>query len=241
MLTQPQLETRNWVNTRNTALSSLSHADAALLAPHLQLVELPRDHRLERKGRPCEYVYFIDRGAACVFSEDLGGQGVEVGMVGREGIVGVAALLGAKQHAYDTQMLAPGAARRAPISAVREAMDDSPSLRRVLNGYVRRFLLQTMRTAQVNARATLEMRLARWLLMMHDRVDGDEHHMTHERLASVLGVRRAGVSVAAKKLERADIVLLHRGSIVIRDRAQLEESSGGTYGASDRLARAAAM
>ncbi|HYD73987.1 MAG TPA: Crp/Fnr family transcriptional regulator [Candidatus Binatia bacterium] len=232
MLTQVQTDTR--ANSQNAILAKLGGGDLALIAPHLQLVDLPRDQRLERRGRACEYVYFIERGLACTIADDIGGHGVEIGMIGREGFVGVSAMLDAAHSAHDVQMLAPGAARRAPAAAVRELLEESSVFRKVIQAYVHRLLLQVMREAQVNARATLEARLARWLLMMHDRVDGDELHLTHDRLATMLGVRRAGVSVAAKKLERGGIIMLHRGSIVVSDRKKLEESSAGTYSAFDK-------
>ncbi len=98
-----------------------------------------------------------------------------------------------------------------------------------------RQLMQVMREAQINARVTLEARLARWLLMMHDRVDGDELCLTHDRLAAMLGVRRAGISVTAKRLERNGVVQLRRGAIVVIDRTALEASSNGAYGRADRI------
>ena len=212
-------------------LSALSDADQSLLTPYLQAVELPREQRLERRGRPAEFVYFIERGVACMLSD---GHGVEVGMIGREGFVGVSAVLGATQCSHDVQVLAGGAARRVPASVMRAAMDDSQTLRKAMLGYVNQFMLMVMREAQINARVTLEARLARWLLMMHDRNEGDELRLTHDRLATMLGVRRAGVSVAAKKLERAGVMALHRGSIAIRSRDRLEECSAGAYGPQDR-------
>jgi len=234
LLSQAQLETPARVITQNAVLAELGEDDLALIAPYLQLVELAREQRLERRGRPLEYVHFIERGIACGISDDLGGHGVEIGMIGREGVVGIQALLGGGCSPHDVQMLTPGAARRAPAARVREAMDDSASFRRAICSYVHNFLLQVMRAAQVNARATLESRLARWLLMMHDRVEGDELHVTHDKLASMLGVRRAGVSVAAKKLERSGVILLHRGAIMIQDRNALEENAHGAYGRADR-------
>ncbi len=213
-------------HTRNSILLALSDADSALLAPHLQLVELPREQRLERRGRVADHVYFIERGVACATAGD---GGVEVGMIGREGVVGVPTLLGAQLSPYDVQMITPGTARRTSVAAIRDAMNQSPSFRNAIGQYVLKLLLQVMREAQSNARATLDARVVRWLLMMHDRVDGDELHLTHERLAALLGVRRAGVSVAAKKLERTGVIALHRGAIVVRDRKRLEDGSAGAY------------
>ena len=221
----------------NGVLATLSAADAGFLTPHLQLVDLPREQRLERRGRSAEFVYFIERGVACTMADDVGGHGVEIGMIGREGFVGVSAALGAPHSPYDVQMLAPGSARRISANVLRDAMNERPALRDAVMLYVHRFVLQAMREAQINARATLEARLSRWLLMMHDRLEGDELHLTHDRLATMLGVRRAGVSVAAKKLERGGIIMLHRGSIMVCDRKKLEESSAGAYGGLDRPAQ----
>jgi CRP-like cAMP-binding protein len=220
----------------NVILSGLNAADASLLAAYLQHVELTRDQRLERRGRPADFVYFLDRGVACTLADEKAGHGVEIGMIGREGFVGVGAVLGATHSAFDVQLLTAGSARRIAAVALREAMDASATLRQNVLSYVHAFTLQVMREAQTNARMTLEARLARWLLMMHDRVEGDELQLTHDRLAGMLGVRRAGVSVAAKKLERSGIILLHRGAILIQDRKRLEDSSAGAYAAADRQA-----
>jgi CRP-like cAMP-binding protein len=231
-LTQTDLVSSSALRKANAVLAALSDADATLLAPHMQAVELPREYRLERRGRPSDFVYFIDRGVACTLGAES--HGVEIGMIGPEGFAGVSAVMGASHSPHDVQMIAVGAARRVPADIVRDAMDRSSTLRAAMLGYVYSLLLQAMREAQINARATLEARLARWLLMMHDRVEGDELYLTHDRLAGMLGVRRAGVSVAAKKLERSGVIALHRGSIVIHDRANLEESCAGAYGALDR-------
>jgi CRP-like cAMP-binding protein len=219
------------LQTHNVVLSALSPADAARLAPHLQRVDLTRDQRLARPGRPADAVYFIERGLACTTGEDLA---VEIAMIGREGFVGVGAVLGATQCGYEVHVLAPGAAHRIATNDLRAAMDASATLRQIMLAYVHFFMLQVMREAQINARATLEARLARLLLVMHDRIDGDELHLTHDRLAAMLGVRRAGVSVAAKRLERAGVIALHRGAIIVRDRNRLEDASVGAYGALDR-------
>jgi CRP-like cAMP-binding protein len=237
LLTQAHAEIVTRVKTQNAVLSALSGDDAARLAPHLQLVDLTRDQRLKRRGRPTDFVYFIERGVACTTAEDIGVHGVEIGMIGREGYVGVGAVLGATPAAYDVQVLAPGTAHRIVVASLREAMNASATLRHAMLTYVHFFMLQVMREAQTNARATLEERLSRCLLMMHDRVEGDELHLTHDRLATMLGVRRAGVSVAAKKLERNGIIRLHRGAILIQDRNGLEQSSAGAYGALDKRAR----
>jgi CRP-like cAMP-binding protein len=221
---------------KNGVLSGLRSEDVALLAPHLQLLDLPRDHRLERRARTSDFVYFIERGVACAIVGESPGEGVEVGMIGREGFAGLAPVMGEVQSAYDTQMLAAGAAYRIPGAKMRDAMKARPSLQRAMHGYVYRFMLQAMRQAHVNARLCLDKRLVRWLLMMHDRVEGDDLQLTHDRLAALLGVRRAGVSVAAKKLERDGLISLHRGAIRIVERTRLEDACKDGYGPLDRQA-----
>lgn len=208
-----------------------------MLAPGLTLVDLTREQHLQRRGGAAEFVYFLEGGVACTFADDAGRHGVEIGMIGREGFAGVFAVLGATHNACDVYMQSPGAAHRISAAVLRAAMDESSALRQAMLDYVHEFLVHIMREAHINARATLEARLARLLLMMHDRLDGDELHLTHDRLASMLGVRRAGVSVAAKKLERGGVIALHRGSIMVRDRSKLEEGAGGVYGATDRVVR----
>lgn len=229
------------VNYTNNVLSALAPADASLLAPHLEVLDLPRGHYLERRGRETDFLYFLDRGVACAIADEPTGAGVEIAMIGPEGFVGMAAAMGAPRCAYSVQMLARGAASRVPRSVVHAAMNQRPSLRAVILDYVYRFMLQVVREAHVRARFKLEARLARWLLLFHDRVEGDELRVTHDTLASLLGVRRAGVSVAAKKLERDAILTLNRGAIVIQDRKSLEAASGGAYGGSDRAAIHAKM
>jgi hypothetical protein len=113
-------------------------------------------------------------------------------------------------------------------------MSDSPELRNVLLRYSQAFMIQTAHTALANGRAKLEERLARWLLMAHDRVNGDEVPLVHEFLALMLGVRRAGVTVALHMLEGQALIRASRGKIVVLDRQGLEEAANGLYGVPER-------
>jgi CRP-like cAMP-binding protein len=235
MLTLQSVETRSSPTFQNRLLSALSDADRALLAPCLQPVALPRDHRVERRGGPLEHVYFIESGIACVLPGGGTDAGVETGMIGREGLVGVPAVLGATHSSHDVRMMVSGTALRVPVAHVFAAMSGSMDLREKLYDYSHRLLLQAMREAYINARATLDVRLSRLLLKLHDRVDGKEISLTHERIAILLGVRRAGVSVALTSLERAGIISSRRG-VVIKVRDQLEARTGSAYGAQERAA-----
>lgn len=213
----------------NRVLSSLSQKDADLIVPALQQVDLPLRKQLESRNRRIDYVYFIDHGIASVVADGSGRGGIEIGIIGREGVTGLAVLMGADRSPHETYMQVGGAGWRVSAASLREVMSQSTSLHQVLlrNGYA--FTVQLAQTALANGRHKLEERLARWLLMAHDRVDGDELPLTHEFLALMLGVRRSGVTVALTILQREGMVRARRGGVVIIDRDGLEECANGAY------------
>ena len=131
-------------------------------------------------------------------------------------------------------MQAAGQGQCMKADALRKAIDKSVTLHRSLLRYVHNFLEQATRTAVANGRSKIEERLARWLLMADDRLDGPDLPLTHEFLAMMLGVRRPGVTVAIQELEREGVIARKRGHIVILDREALEKMSNGTYVAADR-------
>ena len=173
------------------------------------------------------------RGVASVVADASSMRSVEVGMVGREGVTGLGGVMGVSRSPYDTFMQVGGAGRRMPIEALRDAMNESSTLRNCVLHYAYAFSVQVAQSSLANARSKLEDRLARWLLLVHDRIDGDEVRLTHEFLATMLGVRRAGVSVAMKALESIGLVEMRRGLICILDRDGLIEHSNGAYGAAE--------
>jgi CRP-like cAMP-binding protein len=218
----------NWV------LAALSEREAPALASHLEAVELPARRTLERCGKFIEHVYFLDRGVAALSVDMKNLRPVSVGLIGREGLVGVARASGLRCSQWDTQMHVAGAGVRMCADAFERLLTDNPNLRTRVLRFAHALTLQAMSTARANARATLEERLVRWMLMVHDRSDGDEIQLTHEALSAMLGARRAGVSVAAKHLERQGMIALHRGSATVLDRSALESYCGGAYGAPER-------
>lgn len=218
----------------NLLINRMREDDLAALAGRLQPCTLEAGHVLERGGRPIEYAYFLTGGFACTLASSERHRGAAVGMIGSEGVVGGSVLLGVGVSAHDVQMQVAGAALRIRPQLLAELAEHRASLRQVLLRYMHDFLQQVMRTALINARETLDARLARWLLMAHDRVQGDRISVTHEAIAAMLGVRRAGVSTAVKCLEQQGYVALHRGAIVITDRKQLETSCNGAYAPQDR-------
>jgi CRP-like cAMP-binding protein len=213
----------------NRILSRLSVEDRGLLAPHLEAVDLPLRFPIEHSNRQINYIYFIESGFASVVVNGSGERGIEVGLIGREGMTGLAVVMAADTTPHETYMQLKGAGQRIAASRLREAIDQSASLRNILLRYAHAFLVQTAHTAMANGRSKIEERLARWLLMAHDRIERDELMLTHEFLAVMLGVRRPGVTVALNLLERSGLIRTERGVIFITDRQGLEEHSNGAY------------
>jgi CRP-like cAMP-binding protein len=216
---------------KNLVLASLASADYALLEPHLEPVDLPVRKFLERRGRPIKSVYFPSTGFASVVA-DGGTMPIEVGLIGREGATGIPIILGADRSEHDTFIQVAGEGHCVRTSALREAIDKSPTLHRILLRAANGFLNQATRTAVANGRAKIDERLARWLLMADDRVGGDLP-LTHEFLAMMLAVRRPGVTTAVRELERAGLISGKRGRITILDREGLEKRSRGHYAQAD--------
>lgn len=218
--------------TTNGILSRLSHPDLQRLESHLEHVNLPVGKRLERRNRKIEHIYFLERGVASVIADHIGDRGIEAGLLGREGMAGLSAVLGAERSAFETVMQLEGEALCMSATNLCAIVDESPSLRRSLLRFAYTFLVQVTSTALANGRANIEQRLARWLLMAHDRVDGNALPLTHELLALMLGVRRPGVSDALKLLENRGFIRTDRRAIIIHDRDGLKGLSKA-YGNSE--------
>jgi CRP-like cAMP-binding protein len=155
---------------------------------------------------PIRYVYFLDQGVASMLALLEGGGSVEVGMIGRDGMVGIHVLLGVETVTQECVVQIPGAGWRMEVAAFREAASESRPLSTALHRYIMAFLLQVSQTAACNASHQLDERLARWLLMTHDRTDGDQLPLTHDYLSLMLAVRRSGVTIAAGVLQKAGII-----------------------------------
>jgi CRP-like cAMP-binding protein len=215
--------------TCNHILSNLSASDFGLLESHLKSVDLPLRLLLEDRGKPIRHVYFVERGIVSVVANGQSKRTIEVGIIGPEGMTGFALVMGAQRAANQSYVQMSGAAQRIKATDLRLAIEQSVTLHRAFLNFCNSFANQTAQTALANGRSKIEERLARWLLMAHDRIDGDEMVLTHEFLSTMLGVRRAGVTEALNVLKRAGLVGLGQGVIAILDRAGLEKSSDGTY------------
>jgi CRP-like cAMP-binding protein len=215
---------------RNQVLAALSTSDCELLEPHLTSMAVKVRHVCEEPNKPIKHVYFMDEGIASVVAIGKNGKDIEVGIIGREGMTGLPIVMGNHRSPHSTFIQVAGSAQRITVQNFRAAMDNSDTLQPALLKFVQAFMVQTAYTATANGRATLTERLARWLVMAHDRVEGDDLPLTHDFLSLMLGVRRAGVTTTLHDLASKGLIGSKRGMITVVDREGLEEVAGGYYG-----------
>jgi CRP-like cAMP-binding protein len=226
--------TRDSSPQRNRLLAALSHDDLALLQPHLHSTPMELLKDMERPNRPIEAVYFMEAGIASVVAIQSDETRVEVGLIGREGMSGIAVVLGGDQSPHSTYIQVAGEAQRTTINKLRKAMHASETLRGLLLKFAQAFMVQTAQTAIANARAHIDQRLARWILMAHDRTGDANLPLTHEFLALMLGVRRAGVTEALQSLKRKKLIDTGRNQIVLLNRKGIERAAGDSYGVPEK-------
>jgi CRP-like cAMP-binding protein len=223
----------------NRLLGALPPDDLAALWLSLEPVDLTLRQILQTPEAPMEAVYFIETGWISMIATLEDGDGAEVGLVGHEGMLGLPLLLNDERDDLEGMVQCQGTALRLPAAAFQDALVQIPSLRPLLNRYALVHHGQVARTAACNGRHHIDQRLARWLLMAHDRAEGDTYPMTHEFLSMMLGVRRAGISTAAMMLQKAELIRYGAGKMTITDRPGLENASCECYGitrrASERL------
>jgi len=213
--------------------------DLARLRPRLEAVELPFRQVLHAVGEPIDAVWFPETGYSSMLAYLEDGDAAEVGLIGNDGMVGLPVLLGADHDDIEAMVQSPGTALRMNAAAFRAELERIPAFRTLLLRYALVHHGQVARTAACNGRHHIDQRLARWLLMAHDRAEGDEFPMTHEFLSMMLGVRRAGITVSAGQLQKPGYIRYQRGRIEVTDRPGLESVACECYGivrrASDRL------
>lgn len=215
----------------NLVLRCLSNDDLALIQPYLAPVELSLRKRLQSVNRKIRAVYFPESGLGSVVTVSGGERRqAEVGIIGREGMTGLAIAHGTDRSPCEIFVQVEGKAQCISADDLREVLDRRPSIHRCLLRFAHVFGVQSSYTALANAHGTVEERCARWLLMSHDRLATDELHLTHEFMALMLGVRRAGVTTALGHLERRGLIATARGTVTIVDRDGLEEGANGLYG-----------
>ena len=215
---------------RNRLLTAISAVDAGLLRPHLEPVVLELRADLQEPKKRIEYVYFVDKGIASVVAVQANGARVEVGLIGPEGMTGSVVVLGDDRSPYSIYMQIAGEGQRISVIELRKAMKKCASLHSLLLKFVQTFMVQTAHTAVANARGQIDERLARWILMAHDRVSGDTLRLTHESIALMLGVTRPGVTLALQSLAGQGLIRSSRGQVVILNRKGIEGRAGELYG-----------
>ena len=218
---------------QNRLLAGLRPDLFAALAPHLTGASLDQRHVVETRRETISHVYFPGPGVISIVARTPGGVRMETGLVGPEGMTGHALLYGVERAAHDAFVQIPCRVLRIAASDFRLVLAENLPLHLHLMRYAYAFSVQVAQTALCNGRFPIEQRLARWLLMSHDRVGREDITLTHEFLSLMLGVRRAGVTMALHGLVTLGAVVIHRGMIVIRDRTVLLDAAGDAYGGSE--------
>jgi CRP-like cAMP-binding protein len=214
---------------RNRLLAGLPDAEWQRLSPRLQPVELPVKRELMRPGEPIAAAYFVESGSVSMIADLEDGARVEVGLVGFEGMVGLPLALGTREASLEAMVQVPGAALRLPAAQFDAALAEAPALHPRLLRYVNSFHAQVSQTAACNGRHKLEQRLARWLLMTHDRAGSDTFTMTQEFMSTMLGVQRPSVNIAVGILNKAGLIRHERGRLHVLDREGLENAACECY------------
>ena len=224
---------------QNRLLAMLPREEYELLRAHLEPIDLGYRHSLYQASKPIGHVHFLETGVGSLVSTMKNGDASEVGTIGNEGFVGLPVIFGDVQAPTSVYMQVPGAGFKMAADLFLEAFEQSASLRAVLLRYAHAFFNQVAQSAACNHFHSLEQRCCRWLLMTYDRMHANEFMLTHEFLAMMLGVRRAGVTVAAGGLQRDGLITYKRGHITIASVEGLRERSCECYAVSklafDRL------
>lgn len=226
--------TRDSSPPRNQLLAAMSADDFASLEPHLRPVPMPLLKDMERPNRRIETIYFLETGIASVVAVQPDETRVEVGLIGREGMSGIAVVLGGDQSPHSTYVQVAGEGQRITASKLRQAMNASKPMHSLLLKFAQVFMVQTAHTAIANARANIDKRLARWILMAQDRTGHETLPLTHEFLSLMLGVRRAGVTDALQSLKRQKLIDTGRNKIVVLNRKGIERAAGKSYGTPEK-------
>lgn len=213
----------------NRVLLALPYTTLEPLKRNLEFFDLKLRSVIYLTGAPIEYIYFVNRGLVSLTKTMEDGRTAEVGAVGTEGIVGFFALFGAGRALWDYTVQVPGSAFRIKMSTLLAEMERAPALRVLLQRYTHLPITQLTQTAACNRLHSLAERACRWLLIMQDGAQSDTFLMTHEVLAVMLGVHRAGVSIAASALQRAGLIQYVRGHVLVTDRAGLEKRACECY------------
>ena len=217
----------NW--PRNRLLRALPASNLKQLVPELERIRCQRGQILMDVDSSLDHVFFPDSGVVSVVAVYANGSIIEMATIGREGCTGMQAIFGARTSSVRLLVQIPGSATKISRAAFTQAMESMPAFRSLMNAYVQAFLEQVMVSVACNGAHNLKQRLARWLLMMRDRSDGDALPITQSLLAEMLGVQRPTITIAARELERAGLIERGRQQVTILDRQGLAGESCECY------------
>jgi len=217
------------LSMRNRILAALPRQDYQNLLNHLEPVSVTRNQSLYESGEPIKYAYFLTSGVVSLLWTTAKGVTVEVAMVGSEGMVGIPIILGAETMPMSAVVQIAGKAMRMKATAIKEEFRRGSLFHDLLLRYTQALSVQVSLSVVCNRLHTLEERLCRWLLMIHDRAETNELMLTHEFIAGMLGVRRSGVTIAARLLQNMGLIRYTRGRITILNRQGLESVSCECY------------
>jgi CRP-like cAMP-binding protein len=213
----------------------MSQADTDQFFSDLRPVALSLRQIVYEVGAPLEHVYFVEQGVISILTKMTNGDSIEAGMVGMEGVVGLATLFGDAVSGQHVIVQAPVTALRMGAAECGAAFDQSAAVRKVMLRYTGSLLGIATQTAACNRLHTLQERTSRWLLMMYDRLQSDEMPLTHEFLSTMLGIRRTRVTEAAGELQRQGLIRYRRGLVTILDHSGLSAAACECYRNHDRL------
>lgn len=214
----------------NQILSNLPRRESAQLFSSLELVRLKLHQVMHETGEVIRSGYFMNDGMASVLTVQPDGKSVEVGLIGKEGFVGIPVIFGFKTSALRVVTQADGTAYRVDVPTLLKLLQESPELELQLQRFSMILAMQSTQLAACNRLHDVEARLARWLMMSHDRIGGKTMPLTQEFLGQMLGARRSSVSVAAGVLQKAGMITYTRGNVTLLDKDKLEEAACDCYG-----------
>lgn len=220
----------NHSSVQNLLLTALPPLEFNVLQPHLEWVDLRLRVSLSGPNEPIKHAYFPTEGICSIIAVNPAGVRIETGIIGKEGFVGSPIILLVDHAPYEVIVQAEGRALRISRRNLLLSVEKCPAFNALLLRFIHNFMVQTAHSALANGHHTIEERLARWLLMCHDRIGANEFVMTHQFLAIMLAVRRSGVTEALHMLEGQNIIQSTRGRIEILNRKRLEKAAGGSYG-----------
>jgi CRP-like cAMP-binding protein len=214
---------------QNDLLAALSPAELKRLRPHLEPFPMPLGHVVYESGRILDHVYFPTTAIVSLLYVMEDGSSAEIAVVGHEGVVGISLFMGGETTPSRALVQSAGDSFRLPAKYLRAEFGRSGAMQHRLLRYTQSLITQMAQTAVCNRHHSVDQQLCRWLLLTLDRLRGMELVMTQELIASLLGVRREGVTAAAGKLQDAGVIKYRRGRITVLDRPRLEAMSCECY------------